>query len=118
MKIGPIAYFSRVALAITLMAMMGFGAASADIHPVDAIDVECESAGLAAQIIDLESHGGQDKPDHDHHAHNCGSCHFHVVGLKLSGIALAVLPAVSLRPDLGVVAPHPEPMGLYRPPRA
>lgn len=118
MMSGPLAYMSRISLAIVLMVMMGFGSSAADIHPVDAIDVECASADLAAQIIDLETQDDEEKPDHEHHAHNCGSCHFHIVGAGLSASTLDRLHNGVLRlrgEDSALLA---EPMGLYRPPRA
>lgn len=118
MKNGPVAKFSRIVLSIILMLMMGLGATAAEIHPVDAFDVECESTGLAAQIVDLESHDSQDKPGHSHHTNNCGSCHFHVVGQKSADLVMSPVPDISVWPDRGNGAPYPEPVGLYRPPRA
>lgn len=118
MIFGPRAYLSRISLAIVLMVMMGFGSATADIHPVDTIDAECASVDLATQIIDLESHDDEDKPDHEHHAHNCGSCHFHVVGMGLSSSMPGRLNNDILRPRGEQSALLAEPMGLYRPPRA
>tara|TARA_R100001244_G_scaffold22103_3_gene23303 strand:- start:583 stop:939 length:357 start_codon:yes stop_codon:yes gene_type:complete len=115
---GPRAYLSRISLAIVLMVMMGFGSATADIHPVDTIDAECASVDLATQIIDLESRDDEETPDHEHHAHNCGSCHFHVVGTGLSSSMPGRLNNGILRPRGGESALLAEPMGLYRPPRA
>lgn len=109
---------SRISLAIVLMVMMGFGSAAADIHPVDAVDIECASADLAAQVVDLETPDGDDKPDHEHHAHTCGSCHFHIVGTGLSPSALAPHLNGILRPSGEEPALLAESMGLYRPPRA
>jgi hypothetical protein len=118
MTTGPLAYMSRIALAIVLMVMMGFGSAAADIHPVDAFDIECASADLAAQIIGLETPDDKDKPDHEHHAHSCGSCHFHIVGTGLSPFAFAPHLNGILRLRGEESALLAEPMGLYRPPRA
>lgn len=118
MTTGPLAYMSRITLAIVLMVMMGFGSAAADIHQVDAVDIECASADLATQIINLETPEGDGKPDHEHHAHSCGSCHFHIVGTGISPSSLAPHINGILRPRGEESALLAEPMGLYRPPRA
>ena len=118
MLTGSLAYISRISLAIVLMVMMGFGSAAADIHPVDAVDIECASGDLATQIIDLEVPDGGGKPDHEHHAHNCGSCHFHIVGTATSPSSLAPHISGILRPRGAESALLAEPMGLYPPPRA
>lgn len=113
-----LAYMSRISLAIVLMVMMGFGSSAADIHPVDATDIECASADLAAQIIDLEAPDGEGKPDHEHHAQSCGSCHFHIVGTGLLPSAIALHLNEILRPRGAEFALLSEPGSLYRPPRA
>ena len=51
--------------------------AAADImHPGDQAAEECSTSELAQDAPDKEpSHEG-----HDHTAHQCGSCHFHLIG--------------------------------------
>ena len=96
---------------------MGFGSAAADIHPV-AVDTECVSPDLAVQTIDFESPDDDEKPDHEHHAHSCGSCHFHVVGTGYSSSILELHQNSILRSHGEDPFLIREPMGLYRPPRA
>jgi len=100
---------------------MSLGTYATEIHPVDAEEIACHSADLAAQNIDNDSDMQDDRdnrPDHDHSAHHCGSCHVHIVGSKLSGLALTAPASLSLRPGRDQAAPRDGPLGLYRPPRA
>ncbi len=102
---------------------MSFGALAADIHPVDADEIACQSADITAQHAgvknaNLEKDSEDQRPDHDHHVHNCGPCHVHMVGMKVSGLSYGISAMLSLRPGSDQAMPRGGPLGLYRPPRA
>ena len=89
--------------------------AAADImHPGDQAAEECSASELAQDVSDKEpSHEG-----HDHTAHQCGSCHFHLIGGgDLSGAPKSVVQTKHLVPG-GSFLENLRPDGLYRPPRA
>lgn len=94
------------------------GTASADIHPPDADEVACQSAEILEIHTGIDQDNNERRPDHDHHAHNCGSCHVHMVGVKASKASLALQASLALRPGANQHVARAGPYGLYRPPRA
>jgi len=102
---------------------MSVGALAADIHPADADEIACESSEVSPQHIDIDMSGdsnndSEDRPAHDHHAHNCGTCHIHVVGTMVSKLSFALPISNNFMLGANQAAPRAGPMGLYRPPRA
>jgi len=113
----------RLMLTVMLAVTMIFGAAVADIHPVDADEIACQSADITAQHANLENPNLENddedqRPIHDHHVHNCGPCHVHMVGMKVAGFSYDTPAVLSLRPGSDQTMPRGGPLGLYRPPRA
>ena len=108
----------KIWLAACLVATMLIGPASADVHAMAPDTIACQALDdqLAASGTDRKD-DGQSRPDHDHHAHTCGSCHFHLAGSFPSrfvspwGLRTVVLP------EANMFAPRAGPFGLYRPPR-
>lgn len=102
---------------------MSVGTLAADIHPADADEIACESESVSVQHIELGSISENndepsERPAHDHHAHNCGTCHLHVVGSKVSQLSFALPMSHNFRLGGDQAAPRAGPLGLYRPPRA
>jgi len=118
MKFAAFICSARFWLSVMLAVTMGMGTAAADIHPVDADEIACQSADVSESHSGIDQDDGEQRPDHDHHAHNCGSCHVHMVGMKGSSFSLACSSSLALRPGADQSLARDGPHGLYRPPRA
>jgi hypothetical protein len=108
----------KIWLAACLVATMLIGPASADVHAMDPDTIACQALDdqLAAFGTD-RTDDGQSRPDHDHHAHTCGSCHFHLVGSFPARFVSPWGHRTVVLPEANVLAPRAGPFGLYRPPR-
>lgn len=101
-----------------LAVTMGMGASAADIHPVSADEIACQSADISESHTGIDQDSGEQRPDHDHHAHNCGTCHVHMVGMRAANLSLVCPASLALRPGADQFLARAGPNGLYRPPRA
>lgn len=117
MKFAALIFSARLWLVVMFAMAMTFGTSAADIHPVDADEIACQTADLAAELSGEEDDRDDQRPEHEHHAHNCGSCHVHIVGMKVSALNSATCISLALRPGSDQDAPRAGPKGLYRPPR-
>ncbi len=116
MKLAALIFSARLWLVVMFAMAMTFSTSAADIHPVDADEIGCQTADLAAE---LSGDGdGDEHQAHEHHVHTCGSCHVHMVGTKLGAVSFTDPASVRLRPKSDPGAPRAAPHGLYRPPRA
>jgi len=97
---------------------VSYGGFAADIHPVDADEISCQKANIATEHSGASQNGEDEQPDHDHHVHNCGSCHIHIAGAKITGVSQVTHSSLFLLPGSDQVAPRAGPHGLFRPPRA
>lgn len=110
-------------LTLMISLTMSVGTLAADIHPADADEIECENGEVSIQLIEIDVSGDTnkdsgDRPPHHHHAHNCGTCHIHVVGPKLTQLSIALNVSRNFRLRGDQDAPRAGPLGLYRPPRS
>jgi hypothetical protein len=112
MKFAALIFSARLWLVVMIAMTMSFGASVADIHPADADEIACQTADLAAES------SGDERSPHEHHVHTCGSCHVHMVGMKVSSLTNFTPVTRSLRPGSDQGCPRAGPHGLYRPPRA
>lgn len=123
MKLATIIFSAKLWLTIMLCITMSFSVFAADIHPADANGNSCQNADITVQYTGLAIAGETDNdreegPAHEHHAHSCGSCHFHVVGNKLANLSVVAPSSLTLRFLTDHATLHAGPLGLYRPPRA
>ena len=67
---------------------------------------------------DAEAPEDDTSGEHEHHVHNCGTCHIHMIRRDVAAeLAPLALPA-KLRPALVSVITRAPPGGLFRPPRS
>lgn len=115
----------RLLAVLLIVLSTAMGTFASDIHPVDTKEIACQESIVptvshqisddSLELSDTDSHDTVD-PDHDHHAHSCGSCHFHAytagqhVPRSLSAADAIGLRNQSALHDLGL-------KGLFRPPR-
>jgi len=97
---------------------MSFATVTPDIHPVEPDEIACQDEGSSAQAENKQSSEQPDKPPHDHHAHNCCSCHIHATTLHFAALKPSIADALGYNLNAYDAAPRDGPMGLYRPPRA
>ena len=90
------------------------------IAPIaDAQHVEIEPA-TACDMSHETSDSGERAPDddgHDHHAHNCGSCHTHLLRKDVAPESFVQMRKQALRPPSSKDLSSLPPGSLYRPPR-
>ncbi len=115
MKFAALIFSARFWLVVMFAMAMTFGTSAADIHPVDADEIACQTADLAVELLGDDA--GDERQTHEHHAHNCGSCHVHMVGMRVGALSFANPASITLRPESDLAAPRAGPQGLYRPPR-
>ena len=82
------------------------------------LDFDPAAACEAAQADSDADRDAPDHGDHDHHAHNCGTCHLHVLRRDVSATAFMEDGERSVRPPLTEDMVSLPPGSLYRPPRA
>jgi len=112
---------AKIWLTVCLAVLVSFATTTPDIHPVELDEIVCQDEAGPNQESSLTSDDSDHPtgPEHDHHTHNCGSCHVHAIYLRLA----------SANGDISIVrvnhgfnqfdaSPRAGPLGLYRPPRA
>ena len=109
---------AKIWLTVCVAVMMGAATVTPDIHPVEPNEIACQDEGSSAQVSKKQSPEQPNKPPHDHHAHNCGSCHIHATTLALASFRPSIADALGYKINASDAAPRAGPMGLYRPPRA
>ena len=109
---------AKIWLTVCVAVMMSFATVTPDIHPVDADEIACQDEGNSVQAANNQSPEQPNKPPHDHHAHNCGSCHIHATTLHFASLKPSIVDALGYNLNAFDAAPRAGPMGLYRPPRA
>ncbi len=97
-----------LALSLCLLAAPLAGEAVAELVPDDCASVSADAG------VHQPGHSGA---GHKHHAHSCGGCHVHFMGVRLSTPPAASAPAGRVRPPLYAAPPQAAPPGLFRPPR-
>ena len=114
----------RFLLAVLMTCAVGMSATAADIHPPTADDMACDKdAQTELHLVEADLSdplGDRNSPDrdHDHHAHNCGSCHLHPFSLKTAAPSHQFVMAQPHTPDADQAVARAGPFGLFRPPRA
>lgn len=115
---------------IGLSMVMGLGMFPVEYHPEDvdqpgAISLEASLNISVAdqQVADADDHEQinqepEEKGQPDQDAHSCGTCHVHIVGLKMAHIDYLGLASLPLRPLSDQPMIMRDLHGLYRPPRA
>ena len=127
MKLFAAILSARFWLTLMMSFTMGMSTAAADIHPSDPHEAACQETQIAsahgaesALIFNITD--GEEKDDHErehnHHAHHCGTCHMHVVIMRLGSMSLVIAGEQALSMGADQPAASAGPFGLYRPPRA
>ena len=109
---------AKLWLTICVAVMVSFATVTPDIHPVDADEIACQDEGNSVQAANKQSSEQPNKPPHDHHAHNCGSCDIHATTPHCASLKPSIADALGYNLNAYNAAPRAGPMGLYRPPRA
>ena len=109
---------AKLWLTICVAVMVSFATVTPDIHPVDADEIACQDEGNSVQAANKQSSEQPNKPPHDHHAHDCGSCHIHATTLHFAALKPSIADSLGYNLNVYDGAPGEGPMGLYRPPRA
>ena len=109
---------AKIWLTVCVAVMMSFATVTPDIHPVEPDEIACQDEGSSAQAENKQSSEQPDKPPHDHHAHNCDSCHIHATTLHFAALKPSIADSLGYNLNIYDGAPREGPMGLYRPPRA
>ena len=111
-------YLARFWLMITLALIMSTGVSAADTHHLELNEVTCQQTASSDQSAGFE-HDKNNKPiSHDHHTHQCGSCHLHLTGmLGVSILHLGAVDLVSQHVETDQLLVSSDPKELYRPPR-
>ena len=107
MKLAALICSARFWLSVMLAVTMGMGTAAADIHPVDADEIACQSADVSENHSGIDQDDGEQRPDHDH-----------LEAMKGSSFSLVCPSSLALRPGADQSLARDGPYGLYRPPRA
>lgn len=81
-------------------------------HDLADMDHQCETSAAS----DLSDTSNDEKPAHGQHAHQCGSCHGHMLSPVLV-FAGADMPGEKAVPGATLSVPSPLAYGLFRPPR-
>jgi hypothetical protein len=109
---------AKIWLTVFVAVMMSFATVTPDIHPVEPDEIACQDEGGIAQVSNEHSPEQPNKAPHDHHAHNCGSCHIHATTLHFASLKPFIADTLGYNLNAFDAAPRAGPMGLYRPPRA
>lgn len=97
---------------------MSLATVTPDIHPVEPDEIACQDEGSAVQTTTDKKPVQPNQPPHDHHAHNCGTCHIHATTLQFASLKTTITDTLGYNLNTFDAAPRAGPMGLYRPPRA
>jgi len=111
-------YSSKLWLTVFLAVIMGMGTITPDIHPAEAAEVVCQETGDILNTGSDEQPNQPSKKPHDHHAHSCGSCHFHATPVQLAVFETGFHGELAYGPRSYNAPFHHSPIGLFRPPRA
>lgn len=109
----------KIWLTVCVAVMMSFATVIPDIHLVDPDEIACQDEVSSVKASNEKMPNQPSKAPHEHHAHNCGSCHIHVTSLQTASIDDS-MPVARAGYNLNAfdAPPRAGPMGLYRPPRA
>lgn len=127
MKFVAIILSARFWFALMVSITMGVITDAADIHPPDPDEIACQETQIADSHDNIsvftsddtdEDENGEHDRKHDHHAHHCGTCHMHVVDMRLSSMSLMIAGEQALSMGADQTVARAGPFGLYRPPRA
>lgn len=95
-----------IALAFTLAPM------ATAAHANEGSDFSCSIDHDAEAPVDDTS------GEHEHHVHNCGPCHIHIIPRDVAAELAPRALQAKLRPPLTSVTVRAPPGGLFRPPRS
>lgn len=106
--------YQALRLCFTAMIVLAFtlGPIASAEHVDAALDVSCSIEH------NTDTPAGDDTGEHDHHAHNCGTCHIHLIRRDSSSEFELVSVQSKLRPPASAVPLRAPPGGLFRPPRS
>lgn len=77
-----------------------------------------EDSGFSCSIEhDVGAPADDASGEHEHHVHNCGTCHIHIIRRDVAAELAPVSHQAKLRPPLTAVIARAPPGGLFRPPR-
>ena len=106
---------AKIWLTVCVAVMMSFATVTPDIHPVEPDEIACQDEGSSAQAENKQSSEQPDKPPHDHHAHNCGSCHIHATTLHFAALKPSIADSLGYN-CLLYTSPSPRDATLSRMP--
>jgi hypothetical protein len=109
---------AKIWLTVCVAVMVSFATVTPDIHPVEPEEIACQDDAGTAQVSQEQEPDHPNKPPHDHHVHNCGSCHIHAMTLHPVADKYAISDPVGFNLAAHDAPPRAGPIGLYRPPRA
>ena len=118
MAILNVIYSSKLWLTLSLAVIMGMGTITPDIHPEEAAEVVCQETGDFVDVDSSEKPNRPSKAPHDHHAHSCGSCHFHATPIQMTTLEAGLYGQFNYDPKSYNSPSDQGPYGLFRPPRA
>lgn len=106
--------YQALRLCLTAMIALAFtlGPIASAEHVEAAFDVSCSIEH------DTGTPTGDDTGDHDHHVHNCGTCHIHLIRRDYSAEFELESVQTKPRPSASAVPLCAPPGGLFRPPRS
>lgn len=109
---------AKIWLTVCVAVMISFATVTPDIHPVEQEEVVCQDDVDTVYVMPSDQKPGQPvRAPHEHHAHNCGSCHIHATSLQFSSVEAALPAKIEYNSNVSDVAPRAGPTGLFRPPR-
>ena len=84
------------------------------------LTAHADEGSISSCSIDhnAEAPGDDTSGEHEHHVHNCGTCHLHIIRRDVVAELAPLALQAKLRPPLTSVAPRAPPSGLFRPPRS
>lgn len=110
--------YARIWLTVCVAVMVSFATVTPDIHPVEPDEIACQDDTGTVQVLQGQEPDHSNKPPHDHHAHNCGSCHIHATTLQSVSAKFALSDRAGYNLTTHDASPRAGPLGLFRPPRA
>lgn len=109
---------ARIWLTVCVAIMVSVATVTPDIHLVEPEEIACQDDGVTVQVSPDQEPDHPNKPPHDHHAHNCGSCHIHATTLQSVSAKFALSDRAGYNLTAHDASPRDGPLGLFRPPRA
>ena len=79
-----------------------------------------DEGSVVSCSIDHDAEAPEDgtSGEHEHHVHNCGACHIHIIRWDVASEFVPLVVHANLRPSLSSAITRAPPGGLFRPPRS